>query len=219
MNKILIWDLPARFFHWAFAVTLTLAFILGLIGEDGGPLFQYHKLLGLVAVLLLVLRIILGVVGSRSLRRTSLSIRPTEIWGNFTGILAGRHQSYPGHTPGAALAAIAMFILVPLVFTGFPRGGEAFEELHAVLAYTLCGVVAAHILGLIVHTIRYRENWTTRVGPAFGPCRLGPCPGLGRGGLVLGLVRQLQPRRRDGPASDHRDDRGSGQGGVRIAGA
>ena len=159
MNKILIWDLPARFFHWAFAVTLTLAFILGLTGEHGGQFFQYHKLLGLVAVFLLVCRIILGLVGSRPLRWTSFPLRPGEIWGYFTGILAGRHQSYPGHNPGAALAALAMFILVPLVvFTGLFRGGEALEDLHAVLAYTLCGVVAAHILGLIVHTIRHREN-------------------------------------------------------------
>ena len=159
MNKILIWDLPARIFHWAFAVTLTLAFILGLSGEHAGQLFQYHKLLGLVAVFLLVLRIFLGVVGSRPLRWTSFPIRPREIWGYFTGILAGRHQTYPGHIPGAALAAVAMFILVPLVvFTGLYRGGEALEDVHAVLAYTLCGVVAAHILGLIVHTIRHREN-------------------------------------------------------------
>ena len=159
MSKILIWDLPARVFHWAFAVTLTLAFSFGLTGEHGGQLFQYHKLLGLVAVFLLVIRLFLGLVGSRPLRWSGFPLRPREIWGYFTGIVAGRHQSYPGHNPGAALAALAMFILVPfVVFTGLYREGEALEDVHAVLAYTLCGVVAGHILGLIVHTIRHREN-------------------------------------------------------------
>ncbi len=159
MRKTLIWDIPTRFLHWAFAASLTASLGLALIVDDDSPLFQLHMLFGFVAAFILLLRIVLGLVGSRYARFASFPVRPTEVVRYFGGVVTGKARTYAGNSPGSAVAAVAMFALVPLlVFTGIGTGGEAFEDVHGVLAYILLGVIGAHLLGLLVHTIRHREN-------------------------------------------------------------
>jgi cytochrome b len=159
MNKLLIWDIPTRLFHWAFAASLSAALGIGFLVDDDSPLFQFHMLFGLVAAFLLLLRIVLGLIGSRHARFSRFPLRPAEIAGYFTGVFTGKTRRYAGNNPGSALAALAMFVLVPLlVFTGIGTGGEAFDDIHEVLAFLLLGAIGAHLLGLIVHTLRHREN-------------------------------------------------------------
>jgi cytochrome b561 len=38
------------------------------------------------------------------------------------------------------------------------QGNESVEDLHEILAYIMVGVVIAHILGVVIHTVRRREN-------------------------------------------------------------
>lgn len=159
MNKVLIWDIPIRLLHWAFAGSLSASLAIALVADDDSPLFQFHMLLGLVAAFVLLLRIILGFVGSRHARFTHFPVRPTQIVRYIGGVFTGNARVYAGNNPGSAVAALVMFTLVPLlIVTGIGTGGEAFEDVHGVLAYVLLGAIAAHLLGLIVHTIRHREN-------------------------------------------------------------
>ena len=159
MIKTLVWDLPTRFFHWAFAGSLSASFAIALLVSHHHPLFQLHMLFGLVAMFLLVVRLLLGLFGSRHARFASFPLRPGEVLRYFPGALAGRARAYAGNNPGSALAALAMFALVPaVVVTGIGRGGEALEEAHEVLAYALLAVIGAHLLGLVLHTLWHREN-------------------------------------------------------------
>jgi cytochrome b len=159
MNKTLIWDIPTRLFHWAFTASLTAAFVVAFAVDDDSPLYQLHMLFGLVAAFLLVLRIVLGLFGSRHARFSDFPLRPLEFARYLTGALSGRAKKYAGHNPGSAIAALAMFALVPaLVLTGALGGGEAFEEVHEVLAYALLAAIGAHLLGLAIHTFHHREN-------------------------------------------------------------
>jgi cytochrome b len=159
MKKFLIWDLPARLFHWAFAASISLAFVFALVINKHHPLFQLHMLFGLVAIFLLAGRLLMGVFGSRYVRFRNFPLQLSEVVGYFAGVITARAKKYAGHNPGSALAALAMFALLPLiVLTGALGGGEAFEEAHEVLAYVLLGVIGAHLLGLVLHTLRHREN-------------------------------------------------------------
>lgn len=159
MNKILVWDLPTRFFHWAFALCVTAAFFFATAVGEHSPLFPLHMIFGIAATFLLVLRVALGLLGSRHSRFVNFPLHPGEAARYFVGALTGGARRYVGHNPGSALAALAMFVLVPLVtFTGLGGDGEAFEETHEFLAYALLAVIGAHLLGLILHGIRHREN-------------------------------------------------------------
>jgi cytochrome b len=159
MKAPLIWDLPIRLFHWSFAATTGLAIVFALAVDDDSPLFQLHMMFGLLAASILVLRLLMGLIGSRHARFGSFPLRVTEVVSYFVGVLTGGARKYAGHNPGSALAALAMFILLPVVvITGAVGGGETFEEVHEVAAYTLLGVIGAHVLGLVLYTFRHREN-------------------------------------------------------------
>lgn len=159
MKTTLIWDLPIRLFHWAFAASLTASLGFALVVDDDSPLFQLHMLFGLVAAFLVGVRVVLGLVGSRHARFANFPLRPAETARYLLGVFTGGARTYAGNNPGSALAALAMFALVPLLtLTGVAGGGESSEDVHGVLAYILLGVIGAHLLGLALHAIRHRDN-------------------------------------------------------------
>jgi cytochrome b len=112
-------------------------------------------LFGLVAAATLVLRVILGVVGSRYNRFTALPLNPGEVVRYFSGVIQGSARRYIGQNPGSALAALVMFALVPLLIAS--GIGWLDEDLHKGLAIALAVVIGAHLVGLIWHTVRHRE--------------------------------------------------------------
>lgn len=160
MKSILVYDFALRFFHWAFAASLTAALVIALTADEHSALFDWHILCGLAAGFLLLLRIALGLVGSRYARFSHLPLRPTQLIGYARGSLAGGGaQRHPGHNPGSAWAAVAMFAAVPaLLATGLWAGRDPWEDIHGVLAYALLAVIGLHLAGLVWHTLRHREN-------------------------------------------------------------
>lgn len=159
MNVILIWDIPTRLFHWAFAGSLTAAMAIGFLVDDDSPLFQSHMLFGLIAVFLLVLRIVMGIAGSRHARFASYPLRPREVVAYLAAAVFSKTRRYAGNNPGSASAAVLMFLLVPaLLVSGIGWGGETLEEAHETLAWALLAVVVLHLAGIAWHTIRHREN-------------------------------------------------------------
>jgi cytochrome b len=158
-RSILVWDLSLRFFHWAFAAALGASLGLALIGGKHSALFSWHMLFGFAAGFLLLLRVVMGLVGSRYARFTRLPVRPALVIGYFRGLFTGGTARYVGHNPGCALAAVAMFLLVPLLIaTGLGGSRDPWEEIHGVLAYGLLGIIGLHLLGLLWHRVRHGEN-------------------------------------------------------------
>lgn len=155
MKRIIVWDLPMRLFHWIFAGSLTGALVIGFLVDDESPLFPYHMLLGLVAGFSLVVRLILGFFGSRHNRFTSMPLHPVELSRYLIGAVSGRARRYIGHNPGGAVAALLMFVLVPLLIAS--GVGWLEEDLHEGLAIGLLVMVGLHLAGIIWHTIRHKE--------------------------------------------------------------
>ena len=159
MTKILVWDIPARLLHWAFAASLMAALAISLLVDKERPIFQLHMVLGIVAVFLLAERIVLGLVGSRYSRFASFPVHPRELARYLTSAVISKTKLYAGNNPGSAMAAVLMFLLVPALFiSGIGYGGESLEELHEVLAWALLAVIVMHLMGLAWHTLRHREN-------------------------------------------------------------
>lgn len=159
MKKILVWDLPIRLFHWTFAGSLSAALAIGFLVDDDSSFFQLHMLFGLVAAFALVVRLILGIAGSRYNRFTAMPLNPVETARYLLGTFTGKARRYIGHNPGCAAAAILMFSLVPLlVVSGAGWLGETGAELHEGLAIALGITIGAHIAGIIWHSFRHRET-------------------------------------------------------------
>lgn len=159
MTKILVWDIPARLFHVAFAASLTAAIGIGFLVDDEQPLFQLHMIFGIVALFLLLIRLIMGIVGSRYSRFSSLPLHPREVAGYLISAVVSKTKRYAGNSPGSALAAVLMLLLVPALFiSGMGYGGDEVGELHEAFAWALLAVAVLHLAGLAWHTIRHREN-------------------------------------------------------------
>ncbi len=159
MTRILVWDFPARLFHWVFAGSLTAAIGIGFLVDKEQPLFQLHMVFGVVAPFLLAGRVVLGLVGARYSRFSSFPLRPHELVSYLVSAVVSKTRCFAGNNPGSALAAVMMFLLVPALFiSGIGLGGEALEELHEALAWALLAVIVLHLLGLAWHTIRHHEN-------------------------------------------------------------
>ncbi|KAF0181825.1 MAG: cytochrome B561 [Nitrospirae bacterium] len=159
MSKILVWDIPNRIFHWLFAGSIAVAMTIAFLVDDEQPLFQMHMLLGIVTFFMLLIRLVMGIVGSRYSRFSSYPVHPRVVIGYMFSAVFSKTKLYAGNNPGSAVAAVLMFVLVPALFiSGIGYSGEAFEELHELLAKGLLAVVILHIAGLTWHTIRHREN-------------------------------------------------------------
>jgi cytochrome b len=161
-GKVLIWDVPIRVFHLLFALCCVAALGLAVVGEDSSRLFALHMIFGIAAAFLLVVRLAIAVVDGRHNRLRTMVFSPRETLAYFTGIVTGSARRYDVHNPATSLVALAMFAFVPiLLWTGLAPEREAADELHSLLAYGLLVLIAAHLAGLVVHTLRHRENIAT----------------------------------------------------------
>lgn len=159
MKPILVLDIPARLFHWAFAASLSASLAVAFVMEGNKQFFRLHMLFGIIALFLLGVRIVMGFAGSRYSRFSSFPLKPGEVLDYMKSALFGKTKLYAGNNPGSASAAVIMFLLVPALFiTGVWMRGEMFEEVHELLAWSLIAVIMLHLLGLAWHTIRHREN-------------------------------------------------------------
>lgn len=163
MNRVLIWDVPTRMFHWLLAAGFISAASIALIGPEHSIFFPYHAIIGLTLALLVTMRIIWGFAGSRYARFGSFLHGPLALLEYFTGYFTGKGQRHLGHNPASALAIFAMMgLILGLAVTGFMlgRGDERVEDLHELLAYATLAVAGIHVLGVIIHTVVHREQIT-----------------------------------------------------------
>ena len=121
MQRILVWDLPTRIFHWALVVCIVGSFVSVKIG---GNAMVWHGRFGVTIVGLLAFRLVWGFIGSTYARFAQFVRGPRAI----KDYLQGRWQG-EGHNPLGALSVLAMLsILLLLVATGlFGNYDIAFE--------------------------------------------------------------------------------------------
>jgi len=116
MSDRLIWDLPVRVIHW----TLFVA-ILGswYTQEAEGDLFRYHLWCGYTVLVLVLVRIAWGFVGTRHARFASFLRGPRAAVVYARELLSGRASGYPGHNPlGAWMVVLLLTLLLTQACTG-----------------------------------------------------------------------------------------------------
>ncbi len=167
MKKYSVYDLPTRFFHWAFALLFVIAFVIGKTVDDESRLFSYHMIAGLGIAFLLVLRLVWGLIGSRSARFSSFRLNPIELIQYFKDAVFSKTRSYLGHNPASSYAAMVMFACaMGLAFTGIlmVTGGESdfLEEVHELLVNIFLVTVILHLVGIVFHSLKHRDSlWSS----------------------------------------------------------
>jgi len=158
-RRILVWDLPVRLFHWM----LALAFAGAWLTAESERWRDLHVLLGYTAGVLVVLRILWGLVGSRHARFASFVRGPRRVAAYLRSLVAGRPEHATGHNPAGGWAILALIVLtLAVVATGLvveaDLGPRGLDEVHEAIATVMLAVVGIHVAGVIVGSLAHREN-------------------------------------------------------------
>lgn len=157
-QRIRLWDLPTRLFHWLLALCVIAALVSGQIG---GKLIDLHGKIGLAIVGLVAFRIVWGFAGSTYARFAHFFPTP----GKIKAYLNGEWQGL-GHNPLGALSVFGLiFLLTAQVITGlFSNDDIAFvgplydliskslsnrlSGLHELLSNILIALVVLHLAAI-----------------------------------------------------------------------
>jgi len=154
-----IWDPFVRIFHWSLVASFAVAW---LSAEDWRAL---HEWAGYAAGSLIALRLLWGIVGTRYARFRQFVRSPSTVIGYVRDIVTGREARYLGHNPAGGLMIVALIAAVASVSTtGWMMTTDTFfgidwvEHVHEALASGMLALVGIHVLGVVVASLRHREN-------------------------------------------------------------
>lgn len=105
-QRIKLWDLPTRLFHWLLVIAVGAALITANIG---GAAIEWHGRIGLSIVGLIAFRVVWGLIGSSHARFASFFPTPKSV----AAYLRGQWRGI-GHNPLGALSVIGLLALVAL---------------------------------------------------------------------------------------------------------
>ena len=158
-QKILVWDIPTRVFHWSLALSFAGAFITA----ETERYRDLHLALGYILLGLIAFRLVWGFVGSTYARFSSFTFSATEVVAYVKSLMQRQPRHYLGHNPAGSVAiymllGLGLLIGISGAMLHFEIGGEMFEEPHEAASNVMLAVVVIHILGVIVSSILHREN-------------------------------------------------------------
>ena len=157
--RLLVWEVPTRVFHWLLVASFAGAFLT----SESERYRDIHVVLGYTLLGLIAFRLAWGFLGTRYAQFKSFIFSPVETAKYFTSMLKGSPKHYLGHNPAGSLAVFALLALgitscVSGVLIFQDIGGEALEELHEMASYSMLGVVALHVAGVLASSLLHREN-------------------------------------------------------------
>jgi cytochrome b len=119
-NKVRVWDLPTRLFHWALVVCIVG---LAITGYQGGAAMDWHARIGYAVFALLLFRVVWGFLGGRWSRFASFIYSPQSVVNYLRGKAHPDHLI--GHNPLGAGSVFAMLaLLLAQVATGLVGDDE-----------------------------------------------------------------------------------------------
>ena len=156
--RVQVWDGPLRLFHWLLVIALAVAF---LSAEEDSPLNDWHIIAGWVAAILIAFRIAWGFVGGEHARFSGM-------WkggglGHHIGeLLRFRPKAAAGHNPLGWISALLLIaVSIATIWTGaltITSGGEAGEDLHEIIGWSLLGLVVIHVVAVFIMSLMTRDN-------------------------------------------------------------
>ncbi len=160
-NKVFVYDLPTRLFHWIFAILFLFSFIVAKTVDDESIVFTYHMISGLVMAVLVIFRIFWGLFGTHYARFINFNLSPNKLIKYIFDLPSNKSTRFLGHNPASSWAALIMMIsTVGLVGTGLMMVSgqkEAFEDIHELFSTLFIITVVLHLIGIVFHTLKYKD--------------------------------------------------------------
>jgi cytochrome b len=197
-HRVLVWDLPTRFFHWALVglVALTVA-----TGKIGGNAMTYHLWGGFAILVLILFRFAWGLVGGRHARFGAFVQGPRAVIAYVPTLFRRDGPRHLGHNPlgGWSILALLLVLLIqaatglfanddiltegPLAAQVSKAVSDALTRVHRLNQEILLALVVIHVAAVFFYLVVKRDNlilpmvtgrkhWPERVAPAGGHARL-----------------------------------------------
>lgn len=158
-EPVRVWDRFVRVFHWSQAALIAICWL------TGDELKTVHEAAGYTVAGLLLLRVVWGFIGSRHARFADFVRRPDDVRAYLGQMLRGAEPRHLGHNPaGGAMVVALMLIVAATALTGWLQTTDAFwgssvmEEIHEAFANLILVLVALHLAGVVLASLRHREN-------------------------------------------------------------
>jgi cytochrome b len=203
-DRLLVWDLPLRLFHWG----LMAAVITNVITANMGRM-DIHERSGLTVLALVAFRLLWGFIGGHHARFANFVRTPLAVlaWLRNPSDRSAPRQA--GHSPLAALSVLALLLVTGfMAMTGmFSTDGILFDgplahlapaqsgtvtKVHHLGKLALIILVVMHLGAILVYKLGKKVNLTAAMvtGRASeAPGRIvGPDSRISRHRLVVGLV-------------------------------
>ena len=173
-NKIKVWDIFVRTFHWGIVVSFITAYVTSQSGMQ-----ITHSYIGYLICTLLLARLVWGFVGSAYARFSNFPFSLSAALAYARQILKGTLAVYLGHNPtGSIMIYTFLVILLTLCISGFILlGGLEFEgpaldlvgnfsdeviyqisDLHQFCVDLMWFLVTLHVLGVITASLQHKDN-------------------------------------------------------------
>ena len=168
-QRVRIWDLPTRLFHWSLAVLVVFSIVTAHVG---GAWIDWHFRSGYAVLALIAFRIAWGFVGGRHARFANFLRGPSGI----AAALRGEPAPHAGHNPLGGLSVIAMLALVgaqavgglfanddiasegPLVRLVSKATSDTITTLHRINEKLIIALVVLHVAAIFFYLWRKRTN-------------------------------------------------------------
>ena len=157
--RTLVWDAPLRVFHWLLAASFAVAWL----SSESERWQLVHVTAGYTMAGLVAFRVLWGLVGTRHARFSDFVRSPWQAVDYLVTLAERRPQHHTGHNPAGGLAILALLALATLTaLTGWANyneiAGHWMEEVHEVLASTMLGLVALHVVAVVASSLLHKEN-------------------------------------------------------------
>ena len=158
-QAIMVWDMPVRVFHWL----LVICFAGAWLSSESERLAMIHYAFGYTACLLVLIRLVWGVIGTRYARFNQFLKSPKAVLGHFMAMLRGHPHHDVGHNPAGGLVMFVLMLLILLIgLTGYLAVkeflGNFVSEAHEALSSLVLGLVIVHVIAAIGMSVIERQN-------------------------------------------------------------
>jgi cytochrome b len=174
-QKIRVWDLPVRLFHWTLVLLMVVSYFTG---RWGGDWMKFHFWSGYGILTLVLFRIAWGFVGSTTARFSDFVKGPAAAFAHLRELF-GRHGPHDaGHNPmGGAMVVVLLFATLAQAATGLfaadtdtgmvtgPLANkipdatiDKVTAFHHFWVNVLLALVAAHVVAVLVYLVWKRHN-------------------------------------------------------------
>jgi cytochrome b len=158
-DMVRVWDPLVRLFHWGLVASFAIAWFTSESRDS------IHYWAGYSAASLIAVRLLWGFLGTPYAQFSQFVRSPRTVMSYVWAIVTGKEARYIGHNPAGGFMVLALLAaLAATATTGWMMttdayfGDDTMQAIHSLSADGVLLLVAAHIGGVVLASIRHREN-------------------------------------------------------------